>query len=230
MIKNNHMIIIKKNLIDHGNHHKVLAALSYMIERCPSQALEDGFFEHFLPQFQRKDKFQEIILKCFALLIQAPKAQKKCDESDVIQKLYVLLKDDELDYKIHRNIAMAINNCVYSTRSIWRASQFWDLTFILIKRSHTKKSEDLQIFCLQTLRKISEIPFVKNFLRKCCKKNIKTILCLSEMAKILKKKLLTWLRYKVYRFEQTTGTPIKPKKSLIANNRRKIFTYNIYRK
>lgn len=227
MIEKNHLILIKNNLIDHGKHHEVLEVLSYMIERCPIKALADGFFEYLVPQLQIKDEFQIKILKCFALLTQAPKAQKKCDEADVIQKLYVLLKDDELDYKIHTNISMAIKNCTYSTRAIWRASQFWDLTIILIKRSHCKNSQDLQIFCLQALRKISEMPLIKAFLRKCCKKNIKTILCLSEMAKILKTKLLFWLRYKGYRFEQTTGKPIK-NKSLIVNNRRKIFATSQY--
>lgn len=228
MIKNDHLILIKRNLIDHGNHNDILQVLSYLIERSPVKSLENGFYEYLFPQLLIKNEFQKIILKCFSLLIQAPKAQKKCDESDVIQKLYVLLKDDELDYEIHTNVSMVVKNCTYSTRSIWRASQFWDLTIVLIKRANCKKCPDLQIYCLQALRKISEMPFIKNFLRKCCKKNLKNLFCLSEMAKILKSKLLFWLRYKGYRFEQTTGKPIK-NKSLIGN-RRKIFAYNIIRK
>lgn len=91
-------------------------------------------------------------MKCFAALIQCQEAQRLCDSVDLIRKLTDILKCfEEIDEMTHEYAAMALHNCLISTRSRWRAREFVDLPIILIRHAHSKTNERLQVHALQVI-------------------------------------------------------------------------------
>lgn len=140
-------------------------------------------------------------MKCFALLINCKKGQKLCDlnEHNVVEMLYDIMKNENKSELTLEYAAMALCNCTFSTRSRWRCREFWDLPVQLIRRAHSKNRPRLQIHCLQALRQICEMPSVKEFVRKVCKKKIKNICCLTPLVEQYKRNLLAYLRYRPYR-------------------------------
>lgn len=101
-------------------------------------------------------------MKCFALLIQCDSGQEMCDKNGVIRRLLNVLDDFEevepeptLDWRQEtmtlEYAAMALHNCLISTRSRWMCQEYWDMPLILVRHAHCKTNDRLQVHCLQVI-------------------------------------------------------------------------------
>lgn len=146
-------------------------------------------------------------------MIQCNEAQQCCDDSDVLLTLFNILDEEwpqepDVVTDVHEYAAMAMHNCLISTRSRWRAREFWQLPLVLVRNAHAKTNQRLQMHALKCLRLITEMPSVKDFVRKVCKRNIKRICCGdSEEVHNHKIALLQWLRYRNYRHQPPRPAP-----------------------
>lgn len=178
-------------------------------------------------------------MKCFALIIQCDIGQKMCDEVQVIPRLLAILNDYEelepdqtLDWRqptmTLEFAAMAMHNCLISTRSRWLCQEFWDMPIILVRHAHCKTNSRLQVHCLQvqiitgilklryklrhykfqTLRHITENPSIKRFVGTVCKSRIKRIYCPTEGVRTAKVELLNWLRFRNFHCDDPTTADV----------------------
>lgn len=103
-----------------------------------------------------------IILKCFALIIQCDLGQVKCDQMLIIPRLLSILNDYQeaepeptLDWRPDtmtlEYAAMALHNCLISSRSRWICQEYWDMPIILVRHAHCRTNDRLQVHCLQVM-------------------------------------------------------------------------------
>lgn len=116
---------------------------------------------------------QSVVMKCFACLLQCEDAHLKCDEVDAISCLIGILSqtlentsnDPDASTMNAEYAAMALHNCLLSTKSRWRAREFWQLPSILIRHAHSKTNYRLQLHCLQVnLHDLRELYRIEIFL------------------------------------------------------------------
>lgn len=70
---------------------------------------------------------------------------------------------------------------------------------MLIDAAYTKTHKVLQLNCIQTLRVMSDVEFVKDEMRKLYRVKLKAIQCLTSEIAEMKDDLIQWLEYKNYK-------------------------------
>lgn len=186
--------------------------LSNLICINPSEFIKLGFFEMLhdrirdttlLERPKVKNNMKQFPtytakLKCFGLLINCKEGQEKFMEVDGVHLMYGILKTNCIPHWIHEFAALALQNGTLCKVTAWRSMNFWDLPSVLLKCAHNKENDALQLYALECLRNITCMPSIKKFVRNVCLPQIKHIFCRKEANKVVKEKLLKWLKSKKY--------------------------------
>lgn len=198
------LVVKLKDLINVFESKQLYEALANFIARYPNVFVIQDFIKLLHERLNKNKDYRALILKCIGLLINCDEGQEMADKSKLILHLICLLLN-ESDDEIVTNIIMALKNCLVSSKSKWQCESSWhEICLVLIAKMFTKNNLLMQIYSLQALRILSDIPLVKDFLNKRCKQKIKQITCLSNEAKYLKDDFLKWLKYKNYQKIDTT--------------------------
>jgi hypothetical protein len=95
---------------------------------------------------------------------------------------------------------MALRSCVINKQPFCHSGFPWRLLLkLLIDAAYTKTNKFLQLNSIQTIRIMSDVPMVKNELKKVYKLKLKGVKCLSSEIEAMKHDLLQWLHYKSFK-------------------------------
>lgn len=190
----------------------LLYHLSNLICINPSKFIELGFFEMLYDRISDTTLFERptvqsnmrkfpnytAMLKCFGLLINCKEGQETFMEVDGVHLMYMILKTNCIPDWIYEFAALALQNGTICKVTVWRSKDFWDLPLALLKCAHSKENDALQLYALKCLRNITCMSVMKKFVRNVCLPQIQDVFCRKEMNKLVKEKLVKWLKSKKY--------------------------------
>ncbi|CAO1413051.1 unnamed protein product [Diamesa serratosioi] len=188
-----------KDLINVFESKDLYEALAKMITRHPNEFVIQDFITLLHERLYRSKEYRAVILKCIALMINCDKGQEIADKSKLVLNLVCLLMN-EYDEEIITNTILTLKNCLISSNSKWQCESSWHkICLVLIAKTFTKNNVLMQIYSIQALRILSDMPIMKDFLNKRCKQKIKQITPLSLEAEYMKADFMKWLKYKNYK-------------------------------
>lgn len=139
--------------------------------------------------------------KCLSIILNTDESDELGEKFDVARTLSaILFKCTRNDEEMETNVVMALRSCVINKQPFCHSGFPWRLLLKkLIEAAYTKTNQFLQLNSIQTLRIMSDVPMVKNELKKVYKLKLKGVKCLSSEIEEMKSDLLQWLNYKSYK-------------------------------
>lgn len=193
-----------KDLIKVFESQEMYEALANVIKRYPNEFVILGFITLLHERLIGNNEYRSFIIKCIGLMINCEQGQEIADKCNLVMNLVCLLLNEH-DEGIITNTILTLKNCLISSKSKLQCKALWHkMCLVLISKMFTKTNILMQMYSIQALRMLSDIPMIKEFLNKRCKQKLKKIVCLSYEADCLKTDFLMWLNYKNYKESDTT--------------------------
>ncbi|CAO1402676.1 unnamed protein product [Diamesa hyperborea] len=193
-----------KDLINVFESKEIYEALVNFMKRYPVEFVIQGFITLLHERLNHSKEYRSFILICIGLMINCDKGQEMADKINLVLNLTCLLLNEQ-DEEVITNTILALKNCLISSKSKWQCEALWyKMCLVLISKMFTKTNILMQLYSIQALRILSDMPAVKEFLNKRCKQKLKKITCLSPEVECLKADLMMWLKYKNYKESDTT--------------------------
>ena len=193
-----------KDLINVFESKEMYETLINIMKRYPTEFVIQGFITLLPERLNDGQEYRSSILKCIGLMINCDQGQEMADKRNLVLDLVCLLLNEN-DEEIITNTILALKNCLISSKSKWQCKELWHkMCLVLISKMFTKTNMLMQMYSIQALRILSDMPTVKEFLNKRCKEKLKKVTCLSHEVEFLKTDLMMWLKYKNYKESDTT--------------------------
>ncbi|XP_013101483.2 uncharacterized protein LOC106083167 isoform X1 [Stomoxys calcitrans] len=171
----------------------------HILQQAPDKAIELGLFEILHTRIRgRVFKFHRCDLKCFALLLRCEEGQKRFLNVDGVREMYELLVDPSKQLDSYENVILTLMNGVLAKPVLWRCREFTNLPIIITGLAEISKEYNMQLYCLQLLRELGEMPCIKRFIQENCLNTLNNISCIGAMNEKLREELLYWLQREIY--------------------------------
>ncbi|XP_075165365.1 uncharacterized protein LOC142237821 [Haematobia irritans] len=173
--------------------------LQHFLVVAPDEAVACGFFEIFYTRIKaRVFQFHRYDMKCLALLLRCEEGQRRFLEADAVKEMYEILRDPLKKLDTYENVIFVLMNGMFAKPIMWRCREFTNLPTIITTLAQTSAEQNMQLFCLQLLRELGEMPCIKRYIQENCLEILKTITCGPVINKKFHTELIYWLQREIY--------------------------------
>lgn len=177
---------------------RFISALANFISRQPKLFISPEIVKELLKDY---NTINPESFKCLSLILNTDESDELVEKFDIARTLSTIsFKCTRDDDEIKTNVVMALRSCVINKQPFCHSGFPWRLLLkFLIDAAYSKANKFLQLISIQTLRIMSDVPMVKNELKKVYKRKLKGVKCLSSEVEEKKFDLLQWLHYKSFK-------------------------------
>uniref|UniRef100_A0A1A9W7R5 Uncharacterized protein n=1 Tax=Glossina brevipalpis TaxID=37001 RepID=A0A1A9W7R5_9MUSC len=189
--------IFARDVCIYSHPQAIYRHLKWLLEIYPDVGINEGLFEILFTRVKnRVNEFHKNELKCFAFLLRCPEGQKRFVAIDGIKEMYDILSDTKRKLSSYKYVVFTIMEGLFDKKALWRCSEFIDLPEILTELA--KNDKEAQLFSLQALYNLADVPRIKHLMRTNCYEILKKIDCELKISEDRKAELIHKLDREIY--------------------------------
>uniref|UniRef100_A0A1A9UWI4 Uncharacterized protein n=1 Tax=Glossina austeni TaxID=7395 RepID=A0A1A9UWI4_GLOAU len=173
--------------------------MEWIFEAFPHFAVDKGFFEILHTRIKnRSGKYHIFDMKCFGLLLRCPEGQKRFVAIDGIKEIYDILADTKHKLDTYEHVVYTLMTGLVGKEILWRCGELIDMLSIIIQFAKNHQEINTQLYCLQIFRILSDMPWIKRYMKKNYYKTLEHMKCDTKSNDKLRSELLYKLDREVY--------------------------------
>ncbi|KAL9914958.1 uncharacterized protein ACN2A1_001812 [Glossina fuscipes fuscipes] len=177
--------------------------MEWIFEAFPHFAVDKGFFEILHTRIKnRSSKYHIFDMKCFGLLLRCSEGQKRFVAIDGIKEIYDILADTKHKLDTYEQVIYTLMSGLFAKDTLWRCGELIDMLSIIMQFAKNRQEINTQLYCLQIFRILSDMPWIKRYMKENYYKSLENIKCDTKSNDKLRSELLYKLDREIYHLSE----------------------------